>query len=44
MSDMHFQKLHDFRETLYSEAFRVANYEFDIEFSELKMADPILRT
>ena len=44
MSDMQFWKPYDFRETLYSEAFGVADYEFDIGFSEFKMADPIWRT
>ena len=41
MSDMQFWISHDFRETLYSEAFGVADYEFDIGFSEFKMADPM---
>ena len=41
MSDMQFWKPHDFRETLYSKAFGVAGYEFDIGFSKFKMADPI---
>ena len=41
MSDMQFWKPHDFPETLYSEAFGVADYEFDIGFSEFKMADII---
>ena len=40
LSDMQFWKTHDFRETLYSEAFRVTDYEFDIGVSESKMADP----
>ena len=44
MSDMQFLKQHDFRETLYSEAFEVADDEFDIGFSEFKMVDPIWRT
>ena len=39
-----FKKPHDFRETLYSKFFRVADYEFDIGFSELKIADPKWRT
>ena len=43
MSDMQFQEPHDFCETLYSEAFGVADYEFDIGFAEFKMADPIWR-
>ena len=30
MSDVQFWKRHDFRQTLYSEAFGVADYEFDI--------------
>ena len=41
MWDMQFWKPHDFRGTLYSEAFEVADYEFDIGFSKFKMADPI---
>ena len=44
MSDMQFWKPHDFRETLYSEAFEVADYEYDIGFSEFKMADPMWQT
>ena len=41
MSDMQFWKLHDFRETLYSKAFGVADYEFDIGFSKFKITDII---
>ena len=44
MPDMQFWKPHDFRETLYSEAFVVIDYESDFGFSEFKMADPIWRT
>ena len=44
MSDMQLWEPHDFRETLYSEAFWAADYEFDIGFSEFKIADPIWRT
>ena len=44
MSDMQFCKSHDSRETLYSEAFEVADYEFDIGFPFFKMADQIWRT
>ena len=43
MSEMQFWKPHDFRETLYLKAFEVADYEFDIGFSEFKMADSIWR-
>ena len=39
MSDMQFWKPHDFRETLFSEVFGVTDYEFDIGFSEFKLAD-----
>ena len=34
----------DIRGTLYPKVFEVADYEFDIGFSEFKMADPIWRT
>ena len=44
MSDIQFWKPHDFRETLNSEAFGVDDYEFDIGFTEFKMADLIWRT
>ena len=44
ISVMQFWKPHNFRETLYSEAFGVADYEFDIEFLQFKLADPIWRT
>ena len=44
MVDMKFWKLYDIRITLYSGVFRVADYEFDIGFSEFKMANPIWRT
>ena len=44
MSDMQFWKPHDFRENQNSEVFDVADYKFDIGFSEFKMADPIWRT
>ena len=41
MVDIIFWKPNDFRETLYSKVLEVTDYEFDIEFSELKRADPI---
>ena len=41
MADMLFWKLNDFCGTSYSKVFEVADYEFDIGFSEFKMADPI---
>ena len=41
VSDIQFWKPHDFVKTLYSKAFGVADYEFDIGFSEFKMADII---
>ena len=44
MVDMKFWKLYDFRISLYSTVFEVADYEFDIGFSEFKMTDPIWRT
>ena len=44
MADIIFWKANDFRGTLYSKVFEVADYEFDIVFSEFKMADPIWRT
>ena len=39
-----FWKPNDFRGTLYSKVFEVADYKFDIGFSEFKMADSIWRT
>ena len=36
-----FERTHNYRKTLYLKAFGVADYEFDIGFSEFKMADPI---
>ena len=44
MADIIFWKLNNFRGTLYYKVFEVADYEFDIGFSELKMADPKWRT
>ena len=44
MVGMKFWKLYDFRISLYSAVFEVADYEFDIGFSDFKMADPIWRT
>ena len=44
MADIIFCKPNDFRGTLYSKVFEVANYEFHIRFSEFEMADPIWRT
>ena len=41
MVDIIFWKANDFHVTLYSKVFKVADYEFDIWFSEFKMADPI---
>ena len=41
MADTIFWKPNDFRGTLYFNVFKVADYEFDIGFSEFKMADPI---
>ena len=41
MADVIFWKPNDFRGTLYSKVFEVADYEFDIGFSEFKMADII---
>ena len=41
MADIIFWKPNDFRGTLYSKVFEVTDYEFDIGFPELKMADPI---
>ena len=40
MADIIFWKANEFRGTLYTEVFEVADYEFDIGFSEFKMADP----
>ena len=42
MVDMKFWKLYDFRISLYSTVFEVADYEFKIGFSEFKMADIII--
>ena len=39
MSDMQYWKPHDFRETLYSEAFGVADYEFAMGFLEFNYFD-----
>ena len=44
MAGIIFWKPNDFRGTLYSKVLEVAGYEFDIGFSEFKMADPIWRT
>ena len=44
MADMIFWNTNDFRGTLCSTVFKVADYEFDIGFSEFKMADPIWQT
>ena len=44
MADIIFWRANDFHGTLYSKVFEVADYEFDIEFLEFKMADPIWRT
>ena len=41
MADIISWKGNDFRGTLYSKVFEVADYEFDIGFSEFKMADII---
>ena len=41
MAATKFWKANDFRGTLYSKFFEVADYEFDIRFSEFKMAAPI---
>ena len=41
MSEMQFWKQHNFREILYPEYFRVADYKSDIGFSKFKMADII---
>ena len=41
MADIIFWKANDFHITLYSKVFEVADYEFVIGFSEIKMADPI---
>ena len=41
MADIMFWRANDFRGTLYSKVFEFADYEFDIGFSEFKMADPI---
>ena len=39
MADIIFWKPNDFRETLYSRAIGVADYEFDIRFPFFEMAD-----
>ena len=44
MVDMKFLKLYGFRITLYLGVFGVANYEFQIVFSEFRIADLIWRT
>ena len=44
MADIIFWKLNNFRGTLYYKVFEVADYVFDIEFSEFKIADSIRRT
>ena len=41
MANIIFWEPNDFREPLYSRAFEVADYEFDIGFPFFKMADPI---
>ena len=41
MEDIIFWKANEFRGTLYSKVFEVADYEFDIGFTEFKMADRI---
>ena len=41
MADIIFWKADDFHITLHSKVFKAADYEFDIGFLELKMADPI---
>ena len=44
MVGMKFRKLYDFRISPYSTVFEVADYEFDIGFSEFEMVNPIWRT
>ena len=44
MADMTFWKLYDFRTTLYSGVFGVADYKFQFGFSEFHIADPIWKT
>ena len=44
MVDIKFWKLYDFRLTLYSAVFGVADYEFQILFSEFRIADLIWQT
>ena len=44
MADIISWKPNDFRETLYSRVFGVADYEFDIQFPFFEMVDPIWRT
>ena len=41
MEDIISWKPNNFRGTLYSKAFELADYEFDIGFSFFEMADPI---
>ena len=41
MVDVIFWKPNDFRGTFYFKVFEVADYEFDIGFPELKLADSI---
>ena len=41
MSDIIFWKRNEFRGSLYSRAFGVADYEFDIGFPFFEMTDPI---
>ena len=44
MVDMKFWKLYDCRITLYSGVFGAADYEFQIVFSEFRIADLIWQT
>ena len=44
MVDIIFWAPNDFRGTLYSRAFGIVDYEFDIGFPFFEMADPIWRT
>ena len=44
MVDMKFWELYDFRITLYSRVFGVADYEFQIGFLEFHIADLIWQT
>ena len=41
MAAITFWKANDFHITLYSKVFEVTDYEFDIGFSEFKMADKV---